>query len=117
RPHGFVVDSAWCADARPRSGRRVAARTHRSLAHRPQPYAGPWASPVFCGDVLQGAVIQRQVSHHLLELAVLFLELAPPSQLADLQAAILRLPAIVGPSTDAELSADVRDGLSRLHPL
>ena len=32
---------------------------------------GPWALPVFCGNVLERAIVQRQIGDHLLELAVL----------------------------------------------
>src|SRR5262249_45693340 len=76
RPHGDAVASAWCAGARPPRDTPVAARTRRSLAHSPQLCAGLWASPVWCRHVLQGALVQRQIRHHLLALAVLVLELA-----------------------------------------
>ena len=98
-------------------GRRVAPRGDSWLGDSPRPHAVPWASPVFCRNVLQGSIIQRQIRHHLFELAVLVFELAQPPELTDFQAAILGLPAVVGAIADSEFAADIGDGLSCLHPL
>jgi hypothetical protein len=77
----------------------------------------PWALPVFCGDVLQRSIVQRQIRHDLLQLAVFRFQLAQPSQLTHLQAALLGFPAVVGASADAELTTDVGDRLSGLNTL
>jgi hypothetical protein len=77
------AQSEWRCDAPERDGTLVAATPDTSLAPSPRQHAGPWASPVFCGDILQGAVIQRQIRHDLLELLVLFFQLPPPAQLTD----------------------------------
>lgn len=117
RPGVSAVHSAWSCDGLPLAHRRAAARGHRSSGGGPRQLAAPWASPVFGGDVLQGPHIQGEIGHHLLEFPVLLLELAPPPQLADLEPAVLRFPALVGPLAHAELTAHVGDRLARLHPL
>jgi hypothetical protein len=69
-----------------RDDRRVAGRAHTSLAHSPRQNAAQWASPVFCGNVRQGPIIQRQIRYHLLELLVFLFQLAQSPKLTDLLA-------------------------------
>jgi len=82
------------------------------LASRPLPLGGPGASELFCQHPFQCLEVQRLLGHHLLQPAVLVLQLPQPPRLAHLQTPVLRLPPMVGLGTDAVLPAN----LFRLHP-
>src|SRR5258706_16370798 len=66
-------------------------------------------------ELLQHMLIQRQIGDELLELAVLILELAQPSQLGHSHSGEFLLPAIKGLLTDAELPTDLGDRCSRFY--
>ena len=73
----------------------------RCLSHTPPSVHRPALSlsralEFFFDGVTQDLVVQRQVCIHLLELAVLFLQLLQATNLADIHAAILRFPLVQG---------------------
>ena len=55
---------------------------------------------VFCEDILQCGILQRQVGIHSLQPAVLVFEFLQPIDIRSLQPAVLGLPLIVGRGTD-----------------
>src|SRR5687767_7272992 len=82
-------------------------------ARAPVP-GGTKASNFFCDHCLQHRLVQAQVGHDLLELPVLFLELAQSSQLRRSNAAVLLLPDIKRRLADAHLAAHLVDAGSQL---
>jgi hypothetical protein len=107
---------SWCAAPAP-GDTPAAARRPTSSAGSPRPAAGPWASPVLCGNVLQGPHVHGQVGHHLLERAVLRFQLPQAPQLAHFQPTVLGLPPGGGAVADARCSADVGERLALFDPL
>ena len=67
----------------------------------------PWASGFFLEQLLEDHHVQGLVCHKLLELAVLVFEQAQPSGVADLQAAELLPPLVVGGLADAVAAAEI----------
>ena len=72
---------------------------------------------IFSQQLLQRPVVQAQVRHHLLEFAVLCLQLLEALRLVDVHAAVLCLPPVVRLLGDAVLSTDVLDLLPRVPQL
>src|SRR5690606_26517990 len=96
----------WRAPPRP-PGTPAAARSGAAPAGRAPPRAARRASQIICDDVLQRGVVERQLAQQLLQLAILVFQLLEAAQLAHLQPAVLRLPAVVGRVADPVLAADV----------
>jgi hypothetical protein len=62
---------------------------------------------LFCEDIFQGRILQRQVRMHTLETAVFLFEFFQPSDVRRLPPpSILSFPLVVGGGVDAELSAE-----------
>src|SRR5262249_47437075 len=64
--------------------------------------------------LMQDRLIQAQVRHQALELAILLPQLAQLAELADAQRPEALLPAVEGLLTDAHLAADLADRRARL---
>src|SRR5690606_33339321 len=64
---------------------------------------------VFCDQILHRGVVERPLGVHPLEPGVLRFQVLDTPQLGGLQAAVLRLPLVVGRNADAGLPADVLD--------
>lgn len=88
-----------------RSGRACTSVRHRTALRL---RAGP---KVFCDQILHGRVVERELGVHPLELLILRLELSDPPQLGGLQTSVLALPLVVRRRADADLAADVVDGM------
>src|SRR5690606_8959570 len=89
-------------------------RTGSGAACAPRPgTARPRASApslqFFCDQILHRGVVERQLGVHPLEPGVLRFQVLDTPQLGGLQAAVLRLPLVVGRNPDAGLPADVLD--------
>lgn len=89
----------------------------RCLSHTPPSVHRPALSlsralEFFFDDVTQDLVVQRQVCIHLLELAVLFLQLLQATNMADIHAAILRFPFVQGRPRYTVLTRDNVSGYS-----
>jgi hypothetical protein len=67
------------------------------------------AQSFFCDHRLQHRLVQAQLGHDLLELAVLFFELAQPTQLRWPHACVLLAPHIEGRIAYAHLAAHLLD--------
>jgi len=76
-----------------------------------------WPSELFFDDILQDPVIQRQVGIHLLEAAILCLQLLEPAQIRSLQAAVLRPLLVERGVADAQLAVNVLHRHTLLGPL
>src|SRR5262249_23559960 len=76
----------------------------------------PQALPVF-ESTSQCPVIQRQLCHYMLQLAVLVFQLLPPLGLAAVHPAVLRFPALVGLLRDVVLPTQIGRGQSCLTSL
>jgi len=74
----------------------------------------PWASELFCEELLENHGVEGLISDKLLELAVLFLQQPQPFGIADLQAAELLLPLVKGGLADAVASANLSGGRAGL---
>ena len=74
----------------------------------------PWASGFFLEQLLEDHRVQGLVCHELLELAVLLFEQAQPPGVADLQAAELLPPLVVGGLADAVAAAEFLNGSASL---
>lgn len=70
---------------------------------------GPWASELFCEQLLEDHGIESLVCDELLEFAVLIFQQPQPLGVADLEAAELLLPLIESGLADAVASANLGD--------
>src|SRR5262249_19254433 len=108
--------SAPARDTHPRCDRPDA----RTTGTPPEPSArapgGRRALPFFSKRLMQDRLIQAQVRHQALELAILLPQLAQLAELADAQRPEALLPAVEGLLTDAHLAADLADRRARLGP-
>src|SRR5262249_9086446 len=96
--------------ARPRALGRPAAGSGDTppAPTRPGPAVGP-ASDLFCDHLPQNLLVERQVGHQLLELAILLAQLAQLADLGRAQVPELLLPAVVGLLADLLLTAELGD--------
>src|SRR5262244_659148 len=81
----------------------------KSHEHDPPVAASGQASKLSADYVLQHLLVERQVSHDLLQLAVLLLELTQSLHLRRHQPAVLLTPIVVGRLADPRLATDLTD--------
>src|SRR5512135_2512303 len=94
--------------------RRVAGSFALPLASPAPPPAASAGSPLFCQHRLQRPIVQGQFRYHVLQLPVLILQLLQSPGLAQLQSAILRLPAVKAGTCDPVPPAQLSGFHSRL---
>lgn len=81
--------------------------TARLNAHYPPLAAAGRASKLSADHVLQHCLVERQIGHDLLQLPVLFLELAQPLHLRRHQAGVLATPIVVSRLVEPGLATDL----------